>query len=101
MPAGTEFPKYRSAYSSLNPFLKNGFSHYYHLGESTFILRGIRSDFDCLIFFSMGLYCLPMSDKRDLRLTSVSELHLYIELEMSIQNKSWSFILLIIVVIVL
>ena len=28
----------------LNPFLTNGFSHRYHLGESTFILRDIRSD---------------------------------------------------------
>ena len=27
-----------------NKFLTNGFSHYYHLGESTFILRCIRSD---------------------------------------------------------
>ena len=26
-------------------YLMNGFSHHYHLGESTFIFRGIRSDF--------------------------------------------------------
>ena len=29
----------------INPYLTNGFSHYYHLGESTFIFRGVRSDF--------------------------------------------------------
>ena len=26
-------------------YLRNGFSHHYHLGESTFICRGVRSDF--------------------------------------------------------
>ena len=31
--------------SNFNPYLTNGFSHYYHLGESTFIIRGVRSDF--------------------------------------------------------
>ena len=31
--------------STLNPHLTNGFSHYYHLGESTFMFRGIRSNF--------------------------------------------------------
>ena len=29
----------------INPYLTNGFAHRYHLGESTFIFRGIRSDF--------------------------------------------------------
>ena len=70
--------------------LTNGFSHYYHLGESTFIFRGIRSDFQFLNKFLMkillanriapdgtphsaasshlGLFCLPMSHKRDARL---------------------------------
>ena len=28
-----------------NPYLTNGFSHHYHLGESTSVLRGIRCDF--------------------------------------------------------
>ena len=28
-----------------NPYLTNGFSHHYQLGESTFIFRGVRSDF--------------------------------------------------------
>ena len=28
-----------------NPYLTNGFAHRYHLGESTFIFRCIRSDF--------------------------------------------------------
>ena len=30
---------------AIKPYLMNGFSHHYHLGESTFIFRGIRSDF--------------------------------------------------------
>ena len=30
---------------SFNPYLTNGFSHYYQLDESTFIFRGVRSDF--------------------------------------------------------
>ena len=28
----------------LNPYLTNGFYHHYHLGESTFIFRGVRGD---------------------------------------------------------
>ena len=72
--------------TSFNPYLTNGFSHYYHLGESTFIFGGIRSDFQFLNKYSMkillanriapdgtprsavshlGLFCLPMTHKRD------------------------------------
>ena len=29
----------------VNPYLTNGFSHLYQLDESTFIFRGVRSDF--------------------------------------------------------
>ena len=71
----------------VNPYLTNGFSHHYHLDEFIFIFRGVRSDF--LSHFSMkflcanriapdgtphsaashlGLFCLPMSHKRDARL---------------------------------
>ena len=73
----------------LNPYLTNGFSHHYQLGESAFIFRDVRSDFYFLSHFSMkflqanriapdgtprsaashlGLCCLPMSHKRDARL---------------------------------
>ena len=66
------------------PFLTNGFSHHYHLGESSFIFRGVRCDFYFLSHFStkflhanriapdgtprsaasqLGLFCLPMSHK--------------------------------------
>ena len=38
------------------PYLMNGFSHRYQLGESSFIFRGIRSDF-FLSRFSMKLLC--------------------------------------------
>ena len=72
-----------------HPYLTNGFSYRYHLGESTFIFRGVWIDFLFLSHFSMkflcanriapdgaprsaashlGLYCLPMSHKRDARL---------------------------------
>ena len=33
--------------------MKNGFSHHYHLGESTVIIRDIRGDFEFLFLFSM------------------------------------------------
>ena len=77
---------------NLNPYLTNGFSHHYQLGESTFIFRGVKSDFYFKSYFSMtflcanriapdgtprsaashlGLYCLPMSHKRDARLIRV------------------------------
>ena len=67
----------------------NGFSHHYQLDESTFTFRGVVSDFYFLSHFSMkflcanriapdgtprsaashlGLFCLPMSHKRDARL---------------------------------
>ena len=73
----------------INPYLTNGFYHHYQLDESTFIFRGVRSDFYFLSHFSMkflcasriapdgtpqsaashlGLCCLPMSHKRDARL---------------------------------
>ena len=36
---------------SINPYLTNGFSHHYHLGESTVIIRDLRSDFEFLFHF--------------------------------------------------
>ena len=86
---------------SFNPYLTNVFSHFYHLGESTFIFRGIRSDFQFLNNFLMkillanriapdgtprfaashlGLFCLPMSHKRDTRNELRSNLYLSIYL---------------------
>ena len=77
----------------INPFLTNGLSHLYHLGESTFIFRGVRNDFLFIFFLShfsikffcanriapdgtprsaashLELCCLPMSQKKDARLT--------------------------------
>ena len=39
-----------------NPYLTNRFSHHYHLEESTFIFRGVRSDlYFFLSHFSMKL----------------------------------------------
>ena len=38
-----------------NPYKENGFSHHYHLGESTFISRGVRSDLKILFNFSMKI----------------------------------------------
>ena len=73
----------------INPYLMNGFAHHYQLDGSTFIFRGVRSDFYFSSHFSMkkflansiapdgtprsaashlGLYCLPMSHKKDARL---------------------------------
>ena len=39
-------------YGFLNPYLTNGFSHHYRLDESTFIFRGVMSDFFFLFFIS-------------------------------------------------
>ena len=72
--------------------MTNGFTHSYHLGESTVILRGIRSDFKFFSSFDetplsmqiapdgkprsmashLGLYRLPMSHKKDARLIRIN-----------------------------
>ena len=78
--------------AEFNPYLTNRLSHHYHLGESTFYFRGFRCDFKFLSHFStkflrayriapdgtphsaashLGLYCLPMSHKKDARLIQV------------------------------
>ena len=44
---------YFSCNYSLNPYMTNGFSHYYHLGESTLIFRGFGCNFESLFHFSM------------------------------------------------
>ena len=84
-----EFRCVQTPKAFLNPYLTNGFSHRYQLGESTSINRGVRCDFKILFHFSMKflcanriapdgtprsaasdlvLFCLPMSHKRDARL---------------------------------
>ena len=42
-------PQFES--QTINPYLTNGFSHHYHLDESTFIFRGVRSNFEFLFYF--------------------------------------------------
>ena len=39
----------------INPLTTNRFTHHYHLGESTFNSRVIKSDFKFLISFSMEI----------------------------------------------
>ena len=66
--------------------MTNGLANYYHSGESIFIIGGIRYDFISLFHVFMianrkakdgmsrsgashlGLYCLPLSHKKDTRL---------------------------------
>ena len=80
------------------PLVTNGLSHPYHLDDSPFILRGVRSNFSFLFHFSMkimsanrianriapngtprlaasylGLFCLPLSHKKDARLIWVKK----------------------------
>ena len=76
------------------PYATNGFSHHYHFGESTVTFSGIGDDFKILFHVSikflkaniialdgtpcsaashLGLYCLPMSHKKDARLKRVKE----------------------------
>ena len=40
---------------SINPFVTNGLSHFYHLDESTFVFRGIKSNFSFLFHFPMKI----------------------------------------------
>ena len=81
------------SFQPINPLVTNGLSIPYHLDESIFIFRGIRSHFSFSIHFSMkiksanriapdvtprfaashlGLFCLPMSHKKDARLIWVN-----------------------------
>ena len=80
--------------TTINPPETNGFSHPYHLDEPIFIFRDIRNDFSFVFHFSMkvvkanriapdgtprfaasrlGLFCLPMSHKKDVRLIWVEQ----------------------------
>ena len=82
-------PKVSPQITQLSPLVTNGLSHPYHLDESTFIFRGVRSKFSFAFHFSMkfmkangmapdgtphfaashlGLFCLPMSHKKGARL---------------------------------
>ena len=77
-----------------NPLVTNGISHPYHLDDSTFSFRGNRSVFFYSIFrrksvikenriaqdvtprfaaSHLGLFCLPMSHKKDARLMWVKD----------------------------
>ena len=55
-----------------NPYmyLMNGFSHY-HLGQSTFIIRDIRSDFELLFHFSIKFLSKQNSPRWDATFCSV------------------------------
>ena len=76
------------------PLVPNGFYHPYHFDESISILRGIRSNFSIILHVLMrimsanrlapdetpryaashlGLFCLPMSQKKDARLIWVND----------------------------
>ena len=80
---------------TFNPLVTNGLSHPYHFDESTFIFRGIGSNFSFLFHFSkkivsanrivpdetprfaashLGLFCFSVSHKKDARLKWVNVL---------------------------
>ena len=67
----------------IKPLVTNGLSHCYHMDESIFIFRGSRIDIFIFISFfdeihvskqnsprwdAPGLFCLPMSHKKDAKL---------------------------------
>ena len=79
-------PPVSAVAQKINPLVTNGLSHSYHLDESTFIFRGIGVFFSFFFHFStkimsanrtapdgtprfaashLGLFCLPMSHKKD------------------------------------
>ena len=94
-----------------NPLEANGLSHPYHLDESIFIFRGLRGNFSFLFHFSIkiilamriapdgtphfaasrpGLFCVPMSHKKDTGLIWV-KVRTYISIErfaIKFQSKS-------------
>ena len=47
----------QNIHDQINPYLTNAFSHHYQLGESTFIFRGVRSDFFFSSHISMKFFC--------------------------------------------
>ena len=67
----------------VNPYMRNGFSHHYHLDESNFIFRGIKNNFEILFHFydeipfiseqnslssvTSWAILFPLSHKRDAR----------------------------------
>ena len=88
--------------------MKNGFSHPYHLDESTSNFRGIGSEFSFLSHFSMkfvsanriapdttpcfaashlGLFCLPMPHKKDARLIWVKAYRSIYVIQFTILNS--------------
>ena len=88
----------------ITPLMTNGFFHPYHLDESTFNLRGFRGNFSFLFHFSMkiisanriahygtprfaashlGLFCLPMSHKKDTRLICVNVMNAFVGFDLS------------------
>ena len=50
--------------TAINPYLTNGFSHRYQLDESTFIFRGVGSDF---LFFIQFFDEIPLSKQNSPR----------------------------------
>ena len=79
---------------SFNPLVTYRLSHPYHLDESIFILKGVRSKISFLFHISMkiisanmsprfaashlGPLCLPMSHKKDARLIWVNRWIIFI-----------------------
>ena len=62
-----------------NPYLTNGFSHHYHLGESTLIFRGVRSDFlNFIQFFDENSLSKQNSPRWDAAFSSGAILFAYV-----------------------
>ena len=66
----------------INPYSTNGFFHHYQLDESTFIFRGVRSDFYFSSDFSMKFLCAnriaPDGTPRSCGVTSGAILFAYV-----------------------
>ena len=57
----------------INPYLTNGFSHHYQLGESIFIFRDVRNDFEFLFhFFDKNSLSKQKSPRLDAAFCSVT-----------------------------
>ena len=80
-----------------NPYLTNGLPHHYRMDESTFISRGVRSDFFIFFisFFDEISLCKQNSPRWDAAICGVTSgaiLFAYVPLKMIISlNKKMSF----------
>ena len=69
--------------------MMNGFIYHYHLGESTLILRGIRSDFKILFHFSVNLWMRKIGSEFRNGIRSLNTFRLWLTLLIFTADKNF------------